>query len=203
MTEGARTGDDRPELILASASPRRRDLLRQLGRPFRVIEPNVDETVEADLPPVGMAEALAVRKAESVAAGLTQGTVLGADTLVAVDREIIGKPRDRAHAIAILERLTARPHVVVTGLCLLDARTGRRRVSSDQTRVTMRHMSRSEIEAYVDSGEAMGKAGAYAIQETGDRFIERVEGSFSNVVGLPLELLARMLAEFERGPGAP
>jgi septum formation protein len=79
---------------------------------------------------------------------------------------------------------------------MLDARSGRRRVASDRTRVTMRPMTRAEIEAYVDSGEAMGKAGAYAIQETGDRFVERIEGSFSNVVGLPLELLAGMLDEF-------
>ena len=140
---------------------------------------------------------LAVRKAESVAARLTDGIVLGADTLVAAQDGIIGKPHDRADAIAILKRLARAPHVVVTGLCFLDAQTGRRRVASDQTRVTMRQMSDVEIEAYVDSGEAMGKAGAYAIQETGDRFVERVEGSYSNVVGLPLELLEKMLKEFD------
>ena len=142
---------------------------------------------------------LAVRKAESVAVRLAEGLVLGVDTLVATEDGIIGKPRDRADAIAILKRLARAPHVVVTGLCLLDARTGRRRVASDQTRVTLRPMTGAEIEAYVDSGEAMGKAGAYAIQETGDRFVERVEGSFSNVVGLPLELLENMLKEFDFG----
>ena len=186
------------ELFLASSSPRRFELLKRLGRPFQVVSPQADETLPPGLPAVQAAEMLAVRKAESVAAGLADGIVLGADTLVAAEDGIIGKPRGRADAIAILKRLTRAPHIVVTGLCLLDARTGRRRVASDQTRVTMRRMTDAEIEAYVDSGEAMGKAGAYAIQETADRFVERVEGSYSNVVGLPLELLAKMLEEFDR-----
>jgi septum formation protein len=185
------------ELFLASSSPRRLELLKCLGRPFRVVSPNADETVPPGLSAVEVAEMLAVRKAESVADRLTDGVVLGADTLVATEDGIIGKPRDRADAIAILKRLARAPHVVVTGLCLLDARTGRRRVASDQTRVTLRPMTDAEIEAYVDSGEATGKAGAYAIQETGDRFVERIEGSFSNVVGLPLELLENLLKEFD------
>ena len=185
-------------MFLASSSPRRRNLLRQLGRPFRVIRPSADEAIPPGLSAPEAAEALAVRKAESAAARLTAGTVLGADTLVAAGGKIIGKPRDRAHAIEMLTRLTRRPHFVITGICLLDARTGRRRAASDRTRVTMRRMTAAQIKAYVDSGEAMGKAGAYAIQETGDRFVERVEGSYSNVVGLPLELLSRLLAAFER-----
>ena len=185
-------------MFLASSSPRRRELLKRLGRRFRVVAPHADESVPPGAPPARAAEICAARKAESVAAQLGEGLVLGADTVVAAGEEIIGKPRDRAHAIEILERLTRGPHVVITAICLLDARTGRRRIASERTRVTMRPMTRAEIEAYVDSGEAMGKAGAYAIQETGDRFVERVEGSYSNVVGLPLELLARLLDEFER-----
>jgi septum formation protein len=184
------------ELFLASSSPRRRELLKRLGRPFQVITPCADETLPEGLSAAESAEMLATRKAESAAARLAEGIVLGADTVVAAADGIIGKPRDRADAVAILTRLTRAPHVVVTGLCLLDARSGRRRVASDQTRVTMRPVPLAEIEAYVDSGEAMGKAGAYAIQETGDRFVERIQGSFSNVVGLPLELLGRMLEEF-------
>jgi septum formation protein len=192
-----------PELFLASSSPRRLELLKRLGRRFRVASPNADENLPPGLSAVEAAEMLAVRKAESVAARISDGIVLGADTLVATESGIVGKPRDRADAIAILTRLSSAPHIVVTGLCLLDARTGRRRVASDQTRVTMRPMTTAEIEAYVDSGEAMGKAGAYAIQETGDRFVERIEGSFSNVVGLPLELLAKMLEEFDCGAPNP
>ena len=185
------------ELILASTSPRRRDLLGQTGRPFRVAAPTADETPPPGLTPEAAAEALAVRKARSVAAQLHEGLVLGADTLVALDDEIIGKPRDRAHAVAILGKLTRRPHRVITGVCMIDASTGAERTASETTVVTMRPMTPEEIDAYVDSGEALGKAGAYAIQETGDRFVEKVEGSFSNVVGLPLELVERLLNTIE------
>jgi len=185
------------QLVLASTSPRRRKLLERLGRAFRIAAPTADESAPPGLPPHRIAEEIAARKAASVAAAGEDALVLAADTLVAVDGSIIGKPRDRADAIAILERLCRRAHDVITGLCLIDAATGERRVASERTRVTMRPMTRAQIEAYVDSGEAMGKAGAYAIQETGDRFVQRVEGSFSNVVGLPLELLARLLDEME------
>jgi septum formation protein len=187
----------RPALVLASASPRRRELLTQLGRSFEIVAADVDESEPPGLTPQEVAEALAERKALAVAQRLMEGTILGADTLVTDGAAIFGKPRDRAHAIEILSRLSSRPHWVITGVCLVDARSGRRRTASDRTRVTMRAMTRREIEEYVDSGEAMGKAGAYAIQETGDRFVTEVDGSWSNVVGLPMELLTRMLAEFE------
>jgi nucleoside triphosphate pyrophosphatase len=192
------------ELILASTSPRRHELLKQLGRPFRIIPPTADETVPPGMTCTQVAESLARLKARSVAESLTEGIVLGADTLVTAcldattPEEIIGKPRDRAHAIAILEALSAHPHHVITGVCLIDATTGREIVSSDSTAVTMHPMTRVEIEEYVDSGEAMGKAGAYAIQETGDRFVARMEGSLSNVVGLPLEHLTQLLEEMEQ-----
>lgn len=147
--------------------------------------------------PQAVAETLAERKAQAVARQRAEGLVLGADTIVTDGTRIYGKPRDRDHAIETLSRLSSRPHWVITGVCLVDARTGRARTASDRTRVTMRAMTREEIEAYVDSGEAMGKAGAYAIQETGDRFVTQVDGSLSNVVGLPMELLTRMLEEFD------
>lgn len=192
------------ELILASTSPRRRELLTRLRRPFRVVPPAADETLPEGVSPKEAAEILAVRKARSVADRCSEGWVLGADTLVSADalvsggEEIIGKPRDRGDAIAILRRLSRRPHRIITGVCLIDARSGRRWVDSETTTVTMRAMRLEEIEAYVDTGEAMGKAGAYAIQETGDRFVERVEGSMSNVVGLPIELVERLIEEMER-----
>jgi len=185
------------ELILASASPRRRELLAATGRAFRVVPSDAEESVPPGMPPGKAAEHLACLKAAAVAARLTRGTVIAADTIVTSGSDIIGKPSDRADAIRILEKLSRRPHTVITGVCLMDAGTGRRLSASDRTVVHMRPMERAEIEAYVDSGEAMGKAGAYAIQETGDRFVERVEGSFSNVVGLPMELLERMLREFD------
>lgn len=194
--KGAPTDDGRA-LILASASPRRRQLLGQLGRPFEVVPADVDETEPPGMAPQAVAETLAERKAQAVARQRAEGLVLGADTIVTDGTRIYGKPRDRDHAIETLSRLSSRPHWVITGVCLVDARTGRARTASDRTRVTMRAMTREEIEAYVDSGEAMGKAGAYAIQETGDRFVTQVDGSLSNVVGLPMELLTRMLEEFD------
>lgn len=188
---------DEHELILASASPRRRELLAQTGRRFRVVPAGIEETFPPGLAPSEAAERLARLKADAVAAGLSTGVVIGADTIVACDGEIIGKPADRAGAIRILEKLSRRPHVVITGVCLTEAGTGRRLCAHERTVVHMRGMTRAEIESYVDSGEAMGKAGAYAIQETGDRFVESLEGSMSNVVGLPMELLERMLKEFD------
>ena len=139
---------------------------------------------------------LARRKARAVAAGAPGAVVLGADTVVSAGGRLIGKPASRSDAIEILTLLAGSRHAVITGVCLLDSATGRERVDSVRTWVTMRPMSRRRIEAYVDSGEADGKAGAYAIQETADRYVERLEGSFTNVVGLPLERVEEMLAEF-------
>ncbi|MBM4046159.1 MAG: septum formation inhibitor Maf [Planctomycetes bacterium] len=180
-------------LVLASASPRRRQLLAQLGCPFDVAVPEADEQLDASVSPRELAQRLARLKAESVAKTFPDALILGADTLVATGGELIGKPADRQDAVRILSRLSGTRHRVITGICILDAASGQTWQDAEETWVTMRPMSRAEIEAYVDSGEAMGKAGAYAIQETGDRYVEKVEGSFSNVVGLPLELLARML----------
>ena len=183
-----------PDLILASTSPRRRKLLEELGRPFRVIPPpTADETLPEEASAPQAAKELARRKARSVAAGLASGWVLAADTLVSVGGKIIGKPRDRSDAIKMLRKLSQQPHEVITGACLIDLESGRELLASDATTVTMRPMTEAEIEAYVDSGEAMGKAGAYALQETGDRFVKNIEGSMSNVVGLPLELVRGMM----------
>jgi septum formation protein len=187
------------DLVLASASPRRRELLAELGRPFRVLTPDVDETTPPGATPAQAAQDVAIRKARSVAVREGKSLILAADTVVSLDGVIIGKPRDRADAVAILSRLSGSRHAVITGVCLLDAASGRCLADSVTTWVTMRRMSRREIAAYVDSGEADGKAGAYAIQETADRYVERVEGSFSNVVGLPMERLREMLAEMEGG----
>jgi len=187
------------KLILASSSPRRRELLGRLGRDFRAVSPDADESLGEGVGPAECACALAVRKAESVAARVNEGIVIGADTLVAVDDQIIGKPEDAEHARELLRVLSSRPHVVITGVCVINAATGERRVAAECTRVIMRPMSEEQIADYVGTGEPMGKAGAYAIQETGDRYVERVEGSFTNVVGLPMELLERLIRELEEG----
>ncbi len=185
-----------PRLILASDSPRRRALLAQAGYAFEAVSPQVDETVPPGATPEQTALDLARRKARAVAAKRQAGVVLGADTVVALDGATLGKPAGRADAIAMLGRLAGSRHAVLTGVCVLDAATGREQAECVRTWVTMKPMSLDQITAYVDSGEAYGKAGAYAIQETADRYVQRVEGSFSNVVGLPLERTAEILAAF-------
>ena len=186
-------------LILASASPRRRELLGGLGVPFEAIVPDVDEEVGATSDPVARALILAERKARSAAAQVARGLVIGADTLVAAsDGEVIGKPTGRDDARRILRKLTSARHRVITGVCVVDAATGRRVADAATTWVTMKPMTEAEIAAYVDSGEADGKAGAYAIQESGDRFVVKMEGEIDNVVGLPLTVVRRLLAELRQ-----
>jgi len=186
----------RPALILASNSPRRRELLRQAGYRFEVRPPPIEDRAAEQAPsPGAYAESLAYLKARAAVEhyGLGEGLVLGADTVVVLGGRIIGKPADEADARRILSQLSGSEHQVVTGVALVDAASGRRRLAHDVTRIRMRRMTADEIDAYVAGGEGLGKAGAYAIQETGDRYIERIDGSLTNVVGLPMELLERML----------
>jgi septum formation protein len=182
-------------LVLASSSPRRRQLLSEAGYAFDVIVPPISEPqcAPADMAPAAVAEAAAYFKARSVADRQADAAILAADTVVVVNGRIIGKPADRAEAEHILRTLSGTRHAVITGVALLEP-DGRRQIASDVTHVTMRPMSEREIAEYLDSGEWAGKAGAYAIQETADRFVRTVEGSFSNVVGLPMELVERMLS---------
>ena len=190
-------------VLLASSSPRRRDLLAEAGIAFEVAPPDMDEPAwSMPLPPVAQAEALAYFKARSVWARHRDRAVLGADTIVAVGRERIGKPSDIDEARRMLERLSGSRHAVITGVALLLPGQGRR-IASDTTYVTMRPMSEAEIESYLDSGEWEGKAGAYAIQETADRFVTRLEGSFSNVVGLCVERVVDMLSQAGQSELAP
>jgi len=189
--------DTAVELILASTSPRRRELLHQAGYRFKVRPPGPIEDSSIRRAPSAAAyvESLAYLKAMSAIEthGVRKGLVLGADTAVELQGRLIGKPRDEEEARQILSALAGSAHRVLTGLALVDAGANRRLLAHDATAVHMGPMSAAEIHAYVASGEAMGKAGAYALQETGDRFVERIEGSFTNVVGLPMELLERML----------
>ena len=190
-------------LVLASSSPRRRQLLAEAGYAFQAVSPLIEEPEDlaADLSPAGKAEALAYFKARTVAERMPEACVLGADTIVAVAGHVLGKPIDDADAERMLRALAGTRHAVITGVVLLgpcDARV----IASDTTYVTMLHITDADIVAYVASGEWRGKAGAYAIQETADRFVVKVEGSFSNVVGLPIELVDRMLREAGLQPAA-
>ena len=183
-----------PDFVLASSSPRRRQLLQEAGYRFQVIEPLIAEPDEAfsGLSPAQQAESLAYFKARAVWDLYPGKSVLGADTIVALGPKVLGKPDDADDARTMLQNLSGTRHCVITGVALLTPDC-QRIIASDVTFVTMRAITPHEIEQYIASGEWMGKAGAYAIQETADRFVAKVEGSFSNIVGLPMELLARML----------
>jgi septum formation protein len=179
-------------LVLASASPRRRDLLTQLGVEFSVRAAAVDETPPPGAPPDAAAREIARRKALAVLAAVPGAAVLAADTIVvAADGEFLGKPADAADARRMLGKLSGTTHRVVTGVCLVGA--GEAQSAADSTAVTMRPLTAAEVDAYVASGECFDKAGGYAIQESGDRFVTRVDGSWTNVVGLPMETVVRML----------
>jgi septum formation protein len=181
-------------LILASASPRRADLLREAGILFRVAPAHIDEAVRAGESPEGYVERLAREKAEAVLAASPAAFVLGADTTVVVDETILGKPADKAEAARMLELLGGRSHQVLTGVALLGpADFARAAVVS--TEVTFSRLSDADIAWYVGTGEPLDKAGAYAIQGGASRFVERVDGSFSNVVGLPMEVVGTWCRE--------
>lgn len=194
---------DLPELILASASPQRRSLLASLGVAFEVRVPPHEEPADrpSHLTPVAWAEYLACFKAESTAALAPDCWVLGADTLVICGDEIFGKPRDRDHAARMLIEQARRPTDVVTGVCLVRWHKTRL-LDHAVTRVWMREDARVR-EAYLASGDWREKAGAYGIQTVGEQLVERREGSFSNVVGLPLELIATWLKRAGFAPKEP
>lgn len=185
-------------LILASSSPRRRQLLACTTLPFAVIEPPIHEPdhLHAGLAPAEVAESLAYFKAKAVQTRRNHDSlVLGADTVVASGDAIFGKPRDRQDAERILTALAGTRHQVITGLALLDCQSGERTLAHEVTHVEMKPMSREDMQRYLDSGAWQGKAGAYGIQEGGDVNIDKLDGSFTNVVGLPMELLEKLLSK--------
>ncbi len=187
-------------IVLASTSPRRSALLSQIGMPFEVVAPNVDESrysFEAD--PAGTAERLALDKARSVAGRIHAlgSLILGADTVVLFEGRILGKPRDAGDACAMLRRLTGHAHRVLTAFALLEAGTNRAVTVHEWTTVYMRECSDDEIRAYVETGEPLDKAGSYGAHALGAGLITRIEGCFYNVIGLPLARLLESLRTFE------
>lgn len=183
-------------LVLASASPRRREILSGLGLSFKVIPSTIDEQMAQSLPPGEMVEQLALCKAESVARSCKYSLVIGADTVVVLDGEVLGKPADRREAYAMLERLQGRTHQVYSGLALVETdKSGqicRRSVRHRITRVHMRPMNPDEIEWYIDTNEPMDKAGSYGIQGLGSFWVAGIDGCYTNVVGLSVPLLYEM-----------
>ncbi len=185
-------------LILASLSPRRAELMREHGYDFDIIAPPFDEPDDfgENLSPTALAQAISHFKAKSVADTFEEGLVLAGDTIAALDDRIFGKPADRQEARDILSTLTGTTHDVITGVTLLDAATGACTIRHASTAVTMKPMSDPQLEAYLDTDAWIGKAGAYGIQDHGDAFVDHIDGSFTNVVGLPMVLVAQMLAEW-------
>lgn len=182
-------------LILASGSPRRRELLERLGVEIVVRPADLEEIVPPGLPPEGVVAALSAQKARWVAARCPEELVIAADTVVSVDGDILGKPRDAADARAMLRRLSGRSHSVYTGLTL--CRGGEEDTQCECTQVTFRPLTDGEIDAYIQTGEPMDKAGAYGIQALGALFVTGIQGDYYNVMGLPLCRLGRMLERFD------
>jgi septum formation protein len=180
-------------ILLASTSPQRRAILQQLGLPFEVVTPSYVEDDPPDASPVELVCAHAAGKARSVAAGAGDRPVLGVDTAVVLDGGTYGKPDSEEQAAEMLEALGGRTHEVLSGLCLLTP--GWEEVEHAVTRVTFRPLTARDISAYVAAGEWKERAGAYAIQGRGAALVERIEGDYLNVVGLPAALLIRLLAD--------
>jgi septum formation protein len=191
-------------LVLASASPRRQELLRHAGIPFTVFPANIPEIPLAGESPRDCAKRLAREKAQAIFRQQPDQHVLGADTIVVVAGEILGKPRDEADARRMLRLLSGRTHEVTTGVCLVGPslrtvnqklKTGFEDTRSETTLVTMTKLTDEDIAAYVATGEPMDKAGAYAVQGMASRWIPRIDGDYFNVVGLPVALVFKMLRE--------
>lgn len=185
-------------LVLASQSPRRRELLDGAGFDFRVQSVKVSENIEQNLNPAVLASQLATDKARAGYADLKDSEsrdflVLGADTVVAYGDKNLGKPTTAAEAFEFLDLLSGRTHRVITGFCLIDGTTGREVVAHDETMVQFRELGAQEIRDYIATGEPMDKAGAYAIQGEGGKFVKAFSGSKSNVIGLCMEKLEEVL----------
>ncbi len=184
------------KIILASSSPRRKELLQLIQLPFIVHPSEVDEHIEEPLAPDKMVEELALRKAMDIAKNYHEGIVIGADTIVVLDNEILGKPKNQADAYGMLSRLQGRAHEVYSGIAIIDAATLYKKVTHQKTKVFMKPLTEDEINYYIETKEPMDKAGSYGIQGIGAMIIEGIEGDYFNVVGLPVSLLAQELHHF-------
>jgi septum formation protein len=182
-----------PTFILASASPRRAQLLRQLEVDFTVLPGNANEVLHEFLSPMEICQLNAHRKARAIAKKIPDALVLGADTLVFLEGEIFGKPRDQAEAEQMLLKLQGRTHQVVTGVSLIHLRTHRERLFAVSTDVRFYPLDTAKIRDYLEKINPLDKAGAYAVQEHGEKIVAEISGSYSNVVGLPLERLREEL----------
>jgi septum formation protein len=184
-------------LILASQSPRRKILLKQIGLKFRVIPSHVSEALSPNESPGDNAKRIAIDKASEVAARLQKGIVIGADTIVVLDHHVLGKPTSKDDAKRMLKLLSGREHSVYTGFALIDVESKKHVAGVEETKVRFRKLDEKEIVSYIDSGSPMDKAGSYGIQDDfGAVFVEKVNGCFYNVVGFPLARFYSTLQRF-------
>ena len=184
------------QIILASKSPRRKHLLENIGLKFKIVPSDINEDLIPLSSPRKYAENLSKEKTKKVAQKYKDAIIIGADSIVIFKGEIIGKPKSMKNAKEILRKLSGQKHLVITGFTVLDSKAGKSITKSVLSYVFFKPLSEKEIDAYVKSKEPMGKAGAYAIQEKAGMFIEKVEGDFFNVFGLPIFALCKTLQEF-------
>lgn len=187
-----------PPVILASVSPRRSELLKTLGLSFEVIPSDVDEIRHEHLTAGELCQVNAYRKARAVSKKFPDALVLGVDTLVSLGRRVFGKPMNGEDAYRMLKELQGQTHEVVSGVCMIHLRSHRQRIFAEQTSVTFRSLRTEEIRRYHAKVNPLDKAGAYAIQHEGDTLVRRISGSYTNVVGLPVERLEKELTAFEK-----
>jgi septum formation protein len=183
-------------IILASASPRRKELLQRIGLKFKVDPSNYEENISSELEPHELAKSLSLEKAKLVAEKHMNALVIAADTFIVFEGKILGKPRTETEAKEMLETISGRQHSVITGFTIIDTENNKALSKAVETKVYIRKLSSNEIDAYVESKEPLDKAGAYAIQGLGSVIVEKIEGDYFNVIGLPLSALAETLKEF-------
>ncbi len=183
-------------IILASASPRRKELLEKLGLKFEVEPSNYEEKISSELQPHELAKSLSLEKAKLVAKNRSNALVIAADTFIVCEGKILGKPQTETEAQKMLGAISGRQHSVITGFTIIDTESKKTLSKSVETKVYIKILTSNEIDDYVKSKEPLDKAGAYAIQGLGSVFVERIEGDYHNVIGLPLSALAESLKEF-------
>ncbi|MBI4221268.1 MAG: septum formation protein Maf [Planctomycetes bacterium] len=183
-------------LILASNSPRRIVLLKSLGYHFDIVRHDIEECILGDVLPMELVQNLAFLKATDVARRVSNAIIISADTVIVHKKSILGKPKDVSDAKRILSMLSDSEHDVISGVCVMEMPSRKKMLRIERTHIKMKNIKDEEIDRYILTGEPMDKAGAYAIQGEGGKFIEKIDGSYSNAVGLPLELLQEMLSHF-------
>ena len=184
------------KLILASGSPRRIELLKMLGCKFQIIPSKVEEKINPRLSPIQKVKKLSRLKALDVASKISEGIVIAADTIVVLDKKILGKPKTKKEAKEMLEKLSGKEHRVITGLAVVDAKTKKALQDFVTARVKFRELNKDLIKKYIATGEPLDKAGAYGIQGKGALLVESIKGDYFNVVGLPLNALNQLLEKF-------